>query len=518
MGDNRYVCYSAAIAFFLLINGILLYSIVGTYSKSIIAFAGVLILLWIIVCLSVLQLRKKSLRVHHVFLIAMLTLGVTYSAVFPPMTVPDETYHFEHSYMYSDYLMLKGPSPAELPIREDDKALIDHASSRLSYPLYVTVINNFEVFSSNPYETALTPGVAVNGNLPQLKIPSAIGITIARILGLGSYPLFYLGRFFNFLYFLVLVYFAVKIIPIGKNLLMAIALLPMTLHVASSYSYDAGILGLSFFLIALCMKAIYCSDRLKQRDFIAIIASALLLAPCKVVYSLLIFLILLIPNKAFASKRSAILFKVGVPLMALGLISLLWITTILKLFGFGSTANGNLDLRGTEVGHFHSISEFLIDPIGTIGIFVRSLNVYGDFYLSSTVGGSLGWFQSELAAPWFAIFVFILFIGLSIIKTPDDNVTIPIKHKIFFIATTVLGLFVIMISMFIGFTFQQETSVLGVQGRYLLPFLPIGLLAFRSNTISSNRNIQKMIIFGMLVMNFAYLNRIYAIATTLTLK
>ena len=31
----------------------------------------------------------------------------------------------------------------------------------------------------------------------------------------------------------------------------------MTLHLASSYSYDAGIMGLAFLLTGMCLRAVY---------------------------------------------------------------------------------------------------------------------------------------------------------------------------------------------------------------------------------------------------------------------
>ena len=80
-------------------------------------------------------------------------------------------------------------------------------------------------------------------NPPYIKLPSALGIVLATLLNLGSFPLFYLGRFFNLLMFAALAYFAVRITPVGKNAMMVAGLLPMTLHLASSYSYDAGIMG-----------------------------------------------------------------------------------------------------------------------------------------------------------------------------------------------------------------------------------------------------------------------------------
>lgn len=51
-----------------------------------------------------------------------------------------------------------------------------------------------------------------------IKSPSALDIVIDSVFDLGSFPAFYLVRFFNVLVFSLLVYFAVRIASISKNL------------------------------------------------------------------------------------------------------------------------------------------------------------------------------------------------------------------------------------------------------------------------------------------------------------
>jgi uncharacterized membrane protein len=75
------------------------------------------------------------------------------------------------------------------------------------------------------------------------------------------------------------------------------------------------------------------------------------------------------------------------------------------------------------------------------------------------------------------------------------------------------GLFAIMLSMFVAHTFDYENIILGVQGRYLLPFLPIVALILRNNVVTSNKNLHNTLLFGILALNLAYLVRIVAYAT-----
>jgi len=515
--ENRWFSYSCAVATFLVINGVFLFKGIGSTARSILLVAAIAVLLWCLICLVVFQLKKKSIQLNHIFLTILLTLGLGYSAIFPAISVPDERYHFEASYMYSDIIMLQKGESGSLPMREGDKELIERSTKRLEYSSYSKVINNFEFFSSNSSMTTIQPMAqySLTTNLPQQKIPSAIGITIAKLFGLGSYPLFYLGRLFNFLLFAVLCYFAVKITPVGKNAFMAIALLPMTLHVVSSYSYDAGTIGYAFILIALCLKAIYAPQKIARKDLIALGIFAILLAPCKVLYSVIILMVFLIPQRVFATKRNAILYKIGVPLLSFGFLLLLKFSTLLAMAGADPSSAGNVADRLGEIGRFRSFSEFFTDPLGTIVIYARTIFYMGDFYITGTLGGKLGWFQDDISTPWFIIAVAAALLFLSFLKTPKDETTIPNKHRIAFVAICVVGTFAIWTSMFVSWTFDYEPVIQGVQGRYTLPLLPLIALAFRSNTVTSNKNLHLIIPFGFLAFNLAHLNMIFALATKL---
>ena len=68
------------------------------------------------------------------------------------------------------------------------------------------------------------------------------------MLHLGFAPALFLGRLANLLLFAALPALAVKVAPFGKRVFTVAALLPMTLHLAASFSRDAPLLGLCFAL------------------------------------------------------------------------------------------------------------------------------------------------------------------------------------------------------------------------------------------------------------------------------
>ena len=97
--------------------------------------------------------------------------------------------------------------------------------------------------------------------------------------------------------------FAVKAAPCGKRIFTAAALLPMTLHLAASFSRDAVLLGLCFGFTALLLDAVYGQPTPKRMAALAV--AGILLAPGKMVYLPLAALFVLVPAAALGHHAKA---------------------------------------------------------------------------------------------------------------------------------------------------------------------------------------------------------------------
>lgn len=148
-----------------------------------------------------------------------------------------------------------------------------------------------------------------------------------------------LGRTANLIVFALLAALAVKAAPFGRRVFAAAALLPMTLHLAASFSRDSLLLGLAFAFTALCMQAIFgCKDGtvLPVRLWLPLAVFGILLAPAKLVYLPLAALFLLIPNSRFgqsaATKKAA--YLAGCVLLALSINRAVLVTSVAGSAGF----------------------------------------------------------------------------------------------------------------------------------------------------------------------------------------
>lgn len=135
--------------------------------------------------------------------------------------------------------------------------------------------------------------------------PQALGTLIGRLLNLNVFFCMALGRIFNLLCYITLTYWAIKKLPVYRNLMAAVALLPLTVYQAASYSYDAMLNGLCFLFVGLCFHCAY-GEMEKPLNWKKVIWLGVILALlflCKYVYVCLGLLVFLIPKKKFGTKK-----------------------------------------------------------------------------------------------------------------------------------------------------------------------------------------------------------------------
>lgn len=459
---------------------------------------------------------KKADYAVKAFAAILLAFCLIFVFAIPPMSSPDEGHHFLSAYWLSDVVMGDASfnDGSNFPVRSDVIEMYESSSMAIGASQYGRVVDSFRFLADSPsVENVALFDFNFGSENIVAKIPSVLGVVFARILNLGAYPLFYMGRLFSALFFVVCAVVSVSITPVGKAVFMGVSLLPMTLQLAGSYSYDCGIIAFCLLLSAVLLHAILSEERMGTREAAALVVLAAIVAPFKVVYAPILLLLILIPQRRFRSKKTAFLFRFAVVSAAVCALVLIRFASLASLVGAGP--DDFLDHRGAEVGTFYSLGDLLSNPIRTAAIFVRTLFEMGDFYVESMVGSLPGWLQGNLRAPDLLIYAYLACLLFSVQKTPDDNVEIPKRLKLCIVVALLLTYLGVSISMFIGWTFDTEVVIQGVQGRYFLPVLPLGLLAFRSVDIEINKSPIDVCITVTSLLNVIYIMRLASIALSL---
>ena len=262
--------------------------------------------------------NKRQLSIENVFLISIIILSLAYMLVLPAYSVPDEGTHFSTAYELSNKMMgIKQPDDIEeLRIIGRDCDVSTDINYTTSLSTYRYIYNDF--FNKND-DSMKNHNILLEKSMRRAALishlPQALGITIARCLKFSYSGLLFSGQLATVIAYILFTYWAICVIPIGKRIFFAISVLPMTLHETTSFSYDAIICGLAFLLLAYIIKMIYEKDEVAIKDIIIISIVSILLAPCKMVYSFISLLLILIPKKKFSNKKLYI-FKYIIPCLA----------------------------------------------------------------------------------------------------------------------------------------------------------------------------------------------------------
>lgn len=483
----------------------------------IIGIMGALTIIIGSILLSRCKLRTRPSALIWIWLAILILSGISFSLVFPPGAVPDESYHFLQAYAFANLFQGLPASDHATNMRMTDLDLFRNLRTIFQASDYATLKESalpilVESDSRFFYPTKWGSEVDLE-SLPQTRIPAALGIMISQILHLNGTWTFYIGRFFNFIAFAALAFFAVRSTPIARPAFMALCMIPGVLHFVSSYSYDAIIIGLSLLLIALCLKCFYEPQSIGMRHLVAMLVVTGLLAPCKSIYSALILLVLFIPKRCFSSPSRTLLFKGGALAVLAGSILLFSSSYIASVLGLDQESTPTQAAEVDPANTRHTLSEFITDPIRTAFIYLNTIVEQGSFQLNSFLGGSLGWFTGRerytIGAPWLFLIPYIVILFISVQRFPTDSKLVSGKQKLLFGVVCGLVYLGVHTAMFTASTISASLCIQGVQGRYFIPIALLLLLVLRFKAIRLESDPAAPLLIGLFALNQAYLQFIY---------
>jgi len=412
-----------------------------------------------------------NIKLEYVYIVIALSLGIVYMLVMTPLSIPDEPHHYHTAYALSGFMFLQD-DPFVVDSRHfETHMLYGHKNVPTAYlrlmdeGIYILRGDIALIDLPTPYELIY----------PLQHIPQTIGVAIARLLNLSFFGVFFAGRFFNLLFYILCVFLSMKRLVGFKLPIFIIGLLPMTLHQAASFSSDAFINGISLLLIAYAIYFIYEKKTFRWRDFLTLLLFGLLLAPAKVVYSPITLLTVLaaIRWKECINNKAWLLSAIIVASAAAASFIIFFIA-----WDFGD-AYGPAVIRDGERNF--TLSFVLSYPLATFQIFMRTVGrealpwVYGAFgrYLSGL----------SIFLPLSYTLIIIGIFVASVFYGKRDEWSPTAFDRIVFLAISLIIILLVMASMFFGFTSDFNILILGIQGRYFVPLIPLTALLIRHNSV-----------------------------------
>ncbi|MCI8837648.1 MAG: DUF2142 domain-containing protein [Hungatella sp.] len=483
-------------------------------------------------------------RLESLYLLAGTILGIFYLLVLPPLSAPDEISHYMGAYQLSSRILgqVSNAVTGHVLVRPQDIWLEDvedcweYEESEDGYvqPVAETTADSGflgETLMEETYKTIRKQGILGRRypltakdqeeltqslilspyppviTTPVAYIPQALGISLARLFHMNTIMVVYLGRLFNLLFFVGMTFLAMKRLPFGKEVLFGVALLPMTLHLSASFSYDVMILGCMFYLTAVCLDLAYEKERVRIKD-VAVMAVLMAAAgPCKLIYGVLMGLCLLIPVRKFGGWKPW--WAAAACVFAAWGLSMMLVNgqTIVSY----ATETESVVPWAEEAGY--SLTLLLHRPLQAVRMFYQTLLWQADYYHMTMIGAYLGNLDTVLDVPYFVVVMFTAGLVCLAVKKPGERQVMSVGNRVWVAVLCGLCAFAAMASMLIAWTPLSSQVINGVQGRYFLPFLPVLLMAFKNDLIVLTKNGNRSILYLMCCANGYVVLRLFSVVS-----
>ncbi len=445
---------------------------------------------------------RKSME--RTFAVLAISFGIIFNFMIGLGTVPDEPSHIDTAYAISNKML--GISDSEKPgyiykrAEDVDADIVENNSLDIYH--YERLYSR--LFTMAEDKTLVECAARNNlGNAGVIYyIPQALGLTVGRLAGLGYMPTMLLARFFGLLFYVLITYFAIRKLPVGKLSLLLIGILPITLQQAASFSYDGMINAVAFLYLAYCLYAIYGGSAVTTTDFAVVVVSGVLMATVKggvYIPLCLLPLLALFTRKDFARRvRRCVWLCTGIFLFAFAKGNLA------SLFRRFSAVQGTV-IGGSSNSEVYTLGYLLRYPQRFIGMFVNTFYRQGDSYIRNLLGGNLAW--REVNISWSVVICILLVVLLSCIVTGDERRPRGVEKG--YLGLLCFGsYFCIEVSMLLVWTPTTCSYITGVQGRYFIPFFLLLLLILRNSFFRIRRNIDHILIFAMGMLNIVVILQI----------
>lgn len=431
------------------------------------------------------QFIEKGIQLERFFLVFAILFGIGYMIINTPNSVYDERIHYVSAYHYSDVLLFQGFSMEDgsYEMRSEDAELLLYSDYNGTETVR-QVADDFHVFQQSDETVELTYGLA--GNFWQY-IPQTIGITIGRLLHLGAIPTYYLGRVLNLALYIMLVIFALRLMPFGKTVMTLAALLPICIQQAASYNYDSSLFGLGFLFLAFLFDLIYTDRKITQKYTLFFGIVTWLFAAQKMgIYVVLCVLLFFIPKDKFKNTK----FWFGYILLIGGIYVLSVLLNDLGFYFF-FPKDGTESMNGAEPVVTYAIRDVLGDPVGFLKIVANSIAEKWEYYIFSLFGNYLASYWLQIPDSYGVQLIILLIIGVFAAgntKERESIKSIKMGHRIWFLILFVVQWLVYWVFFFVNVTPVGEDVIWGVQGRYFVPVIVPLFLIGLSDKIHFKRN------------------------------
>lgn len=417
----------------------------------------------------------KTDKKEKIFAMWMFIYGLVMLFMIPTLQTPDEYTH----------LQMIGKS-----IKNEEFAELMEHSMGLDYRRII--YNPSEKVDKSQQIKAMVkkPNYNIKDVMPkglQLSIikhfPATIGILLGILLQFPTYWVLQMGEIFSLLFYVIICYYSMKLMPIKRELLALIILIPMALQQAGSIGYDSVLLPLCFLFIAFIFYLKVEKEEIVFKDFLCLGLIGIIIFYIKMPYCLLMFLVLILPlEKMHVRIFKYKIEKEQIKKWRIPMIIFCFIIGICGIYVFKENFWIQLVL-----GVFAEWKR-------TLYLVYQTVKVWHEFLIVSSIG-NFGWLDTPIDYG-IALLVYLVFLLSALVNGDDKNNSLlnawdriviwGTGIMLAFFTTIALLNHTIMVTLygseFVSGTYDLQEALYqipyigGVQGRYYIPILALFFL------------------------------------------
>ena len=349
-------------------------------------------------------------------------------------------------------------------------------------------------------------------------IPMAVMMKIGMLLNLSFSNMYMLGKIGNLLFYVAIMFLAIRLAKKKKLFLVFIAMMPTSIYLAASYSYDAVV-----FACVTLGSVLWCNEMFysqKKYQAVNMVSSIFFFVGClsKAVYIPLILVMLLLPRVQKMKKKYKVIFWIGI-LTILGLVLMTFVLPV-----FSNTIAGNVsfggDSRGGDTSVVRQILSMIQHPWATIKLLVTDILRFdnfrnlGDPSSSNYFVGNLMFLNfgalGVLSHKWVMLLLPVLLLTLIYRDKQDSVISYSFLYRLFIILVIIITVILIWVALYLSFTPVGVESIAGVQARYYLPLLYLVALLVTNKKVYiqiSGESVSKLVLLSA---NIFWLVSIYS--------
>lgn len=449
---------------FFLMQTVYLKNYAGYFHK--LYLTGTVIWFLILLINVIYNFKKAEKKIERIFLNIAIPLGLLFLVSMIPGHVPDETTHFIKAYDVSQGHIItpideNGNSSIEVPKELSDynytnvltyKDLVELAEDNTNYQETEEVVSTAQGYSFIMY------------------IFSGIAFFIVRVLNMSIIWGIILGRIFNFIFFLILAYLAIKKIPFGKLVYAVYMLMPMNLQQVTSISADAFINSILFYYIAFSIYMIFKKEKLNKKEIISYIILTAIAGIVKMVYVLIAGVgFLIVKRKDLKAKNKVLIIALTI------LIGGAFTLGALFMSGRYTSTTVATDKYAEEfnVDSGKQLEQIIENPEHVIEALKTDWFNGQKEYIFMAIGSQLGWLEMRPSEIIILAYLILLIIAAVSEKNSEQ---FDVKSKIWLILISIGIVLLVEYAMYTTFTPVGAEFIGGVQGRYYIPIYILLLL------------------------------------------